>query len=139
MQQFSKPEVGSKITVTIRNKSINIVNQKEFDEISLTGIVGRNDTWNQPNTFVLNISGGHEFVPKRVICLSNVVNIKYENGQIGKSIPSKSQIDEKVFKVKGSKGSEYIVIKRGNKYTCDCIAGGFGRVCKHVKFVIETE
>lgn len=39
------------------------------------------------------------------------------------------------FYVKGSKGDIYTVTKRGNSFTCTCIAGSMGRLCKHVKQV----
>lgn len=35
--------------------------------------------------------------------------------------------------VTGSKGASYVVSRSGSRWHCSCVAGGFGRACKHVK------
>jgi hypothetical protein len=44
--------------------------------------------------------------------------------------PYNSKIEE--FKVEGSGGNTYTVIKRNNSLTCDCPGGKFRGVCKHI-------
>ena len=35
-------------------------------------------------------------------------------------------------------GNTYTVIVTGKSWTCDCPAGQYGHVCKHVKAVVEA-
>ena len=135
MTTFQKPEVGKHVTVTLRLRDFYMFAKEPFTEVTLNGIVGRSDAWHAPNTFVLNTDNA--IVAKRVIALEHVVDLKYSDGAVAKTSEGTTVSKERVFKVKSSKGSEYLVILRGNKYTCDCIAGGFGRLCKHVKAVKE--
>jgi hypothetical protein len=60
------------------------------------------------------------------ITLSDVEHIK----------PLKKNVQE--FIVKGSKGNLYTVKKRGNSFICDCPAGKFRGICKHMN-KIKTE
>ena len=38
--------------------------------------------------------------------------------------------------VEGSKGKAYTVTKRGSQWACTCVAGGFGKPCKHINQVV---
>lgn len=70
-----------------------------------------------------------------------VARIEYldQDGTIvGSSTPTEAQQDTKVavpqtWEVEGSGGKIYTVISDGGKWTCTCVAGSFGRECKHVK------
>lgn len=137
MTQIQKPAVGSRVSVTLKLRDYYIFNPTGWKEITLEGVVGKSDSWNNPDTFVLNV--GCEHVPKRVISLEHVVALAYADGKRGETTVSgtTAKVKERVFKVKSSKGSEHLVILRGKKFTCDCVAGGFGRECKHVKAVKE--
>lgn len=44
-----------------------------------------------------------------------------------------SKIKTQEFEVTGSTGNKYIVTKRGNNISCDCPAGKFRGMCKHIK------
>lgn len=48
--------------------------------------------------------------------------------------PPKSMVNESRYKVEGSKGNVYEVVRTGNYWTCSCPAHGFGRGkdCKHI-------
>lgn len=135
MTKFEKPAVGSRVSVTLKLKDYYIFNPTGWKEITLEGIVRKSDSWNDPDTFVLDV--GDTPVPQRVIALERVVALAYADGVRGKTTVSGVAPKERVFKVKSSKGSEHLVIMRGKKFTCDCVAGGFGRECKHVKAVKE--
>lgn len=37
------------------------------------------------------------------------------------------------WEVPGSKGTTYTVTRKDNHWTCTCVAGGFGKACKHVQ------
>ena len=37
------------------------------------------------------------------------------------------------YKVIGSKGNEYEVVIEGIRFSCTCMAGAFGTLCKHVR------
>ena len=42
-------------------------------------------------------------------------------------------IKTEIFKVTGSTGNKYTVTKRGDTIGCDCPAGKFRGMCKHIK------
>lgn len=42
-------------------------------------------------------------------------------------------IKTEIFKVTGSTGNKYNVTKRGDAISCDCPAGKFRGMCKHIK------
>jgi hypothetical protein len=46
-----------------------------------------------------------------------------------------ASIKSETFQVTGSTGNKYNVTKRGNEFSCDCPAGKFRGMCKHIKNV----
>jgi hypothetical protein len=47
------------------------------------------------------------------------------------------RVSEHIFQVKGSKGDLYTVTYLIDRFTCNCVAGSFGKKCKHVKQIEE--
>lgn len=37
------------------------------------------------------------------------------------------------YKVIGSRGTEYTIVIKGIRFSCTCMAGHFGNLCKHVR------
>jgi hypothetical protein len=109
------PSVGSTITVDCRY----ITKSATF-----TGVVVNPYRWLSATEFCLQ-TGNKEF-PVSVINLANVVDMKILKGSATKT---------RKFKVKGSKGDEYLVTFVNNNYSCHCIGFKYHSKCKHITSV----
>jgi hypothetical protein len=70
-----------------------------------------------------------------------VARIEYLD-ENGKPIKSESPVEAQdepeeeealTWQVEGSKGKIYTVAKHGDQWSCTCVAGSFGKACKHVQ------
>jgi hypothetical protein len=111
------PTVGSTIAVDCQY----ITKSSTF-----TGVVVKPYRWLSADEFCLQ-TGNKEF-PVSVINLANIVNMKILNGSTSKT---------RKFKVKGSKGDEYLVTLSDNHYSCHCIGFKYHNKCKHITKVKE--
>lgn len=111
------PSVGSTITVDCRY----ITKSATF-----TGVVVNPYRWLSADEFCLQ-TDTKEF-PVSVINLANVVDMKILKGSATKT---------RKFKVKGSKGDEYLVTFVNNNYSCHCIGFKYHSKCKHITKVKE--
>ena len=109
------PSVGSTITVDCQY----ITKSSTF-----TGVFVNPYRWLSADEFCLQ-TDNKEF-PVSVINLANVVDIKILNGSATKT---------RKFKVKGSKGDEYLVTLSDNHYSCHCIGFKYHSKCKHITSV----
>ena len=109
------PSVGSTITVDC----CYITKSSTF-----TGVVVNPYRWLSADEFCLQ-TDNKEF-PVSVINLANVVDMKILNGSATKT---------RKFKVKGSKGDEYLVTLSDNHYSCHCIGFKYHSKCKHITSV----
>ena len=80
--------------------------------------------WLSADEFCLQ-TGNKEF-PISVINLKSIVDLKILNGSTTKT---------RKFKVKGSKGDEYLVTLSDNHYSCHCIGFKYHSKCKHITSV----
>jgi len=80
----------------------------------------------------LCITSTESRLPVRSIKLSSILRITLASGEVRKfeegSVPAVSNI----YQVQGSKGAVYEVTRGDGHWRCNCLAGGFGRQCKHV-------
>lgn len=113
----SLPSVGS--TVTVNCKYIT-------KSTTFTGVIVKPYRWLGADEFCLQ-TGNKEF-PISVINLANVVHLEIHNGSTTKT---------RKFKVKGSKGDEYLVTLSDNHYSCHCIGFKYYNKCKHITKVKE--
>ena len=111
------PTVGSTISVNC---------QYYTGAAKFEGVVVNPYRWLSTNEFCLQ-TGNKEF-PVSVINLANVVNMKILNGSASKT---------RKFKVKGSKGDEYLVTLVNDNYSCHCIGFKYHGKCKHITKVKE--
>jgi hypothetical protein len=93
--------------------------------IQLTGIVTPKPPWEtSPTAIGLHVWGSE--VPDRVIDMRRVVAVD------GEKVTFKSS-SQKVFKVAGSKGETYTVVKTsGGVWSCNCVGFGYRRTCRHI-------
>ena len=109
------PSVGSTVKVSC----------KFYTGVShFTGTVIKPYKWLQSEEFCLQ-TGNKEF-PISVINLKSIIDLKILNGSTTKS---------RKFKVKGSKGDEYLVTLSDNHYSCHCIGFKYHSKCKHITSV----
>ena len=111
------PSVGSTITVDC---------QYITKSTTFTGVVIKPQRGLGPNEFCLQ-TDNKEF-PVSVINLANVVTMKILSGTTTKT---------RKFKVKGSKGDEYLVTLVNDNYSCHCIGFKYYHKCKHITKVKE--
>jgi hypothetical protein len=74
-------------------------------------------------------------IPVRSFKMEHVVKIVRADGSetlLPSVAPVKKEKDTS-WMVTGSKGASYVVSRSGSRWHCSCVAGGFGRACKHVK------
>lgn len=113
--------------VTVRNpeferKNIWMFEQPEFFEYE--GEEVKPGKWENPES-VLCMTTGIKDWPVRSIQRKNIVSI---DGTPFVRVQSNAV---KVFKVKGSKGSEYVVTGSNGNWTCTCPGFQFRKSCKH--------
>ena len=91
---------------------------------NFVGTVIKPYKWLSADEFCLQ-TGNKEF-PISVINLKSIVDLKILNGSTTKT---------RKFKVKGSKGDEYLVTLSDNHYSCHCIGFKYHSKCKHITSV----
>ena len=106
------PTVGSTISVNC---------QYYTGAAKFEGVVIKPYRWLSTDEFCLQT--GNKAFPVSVINLVNVVDMKILKGSATKT---------RKFKVKGSKGDEYLVTFVNNNYSCHCIGFKYHSKCKHI-------
>jgi hypothetical protein len=133
---FAKPKVDSEITVTIRIPTISYWTVGTgYEEFTYTGTVIADNKWTQPTEFVLLTPLTPNY-PKRTVQLKWITSLNYANGT--EAILTKEDNTTYQWTVDGSKGNKYIVIKAGNKFTCDCTGFTYRKTCKHIQQTIDN-
>lgn len=112
--------------VKVRNTEFNrpgvwFFEQPEFFEYEGEEVHAK---WIEPHQ--LGLTTGNPEWPVRVIARKNIESINNKEFKQTESTP-------KTFKVKGSKGDEYVVSVNGDRFNCTCSGFQFRRTCKHVK------
>lgn len=112
--------------VKVRNPEFGRKNVWFFDQPEFFEYEGEefNAKWIDPTQ--LGLTTGNPEWPVRVIARKHIVSIDNKAFEQTKS-------DIKTFKVKGSKGDEYVVTIGNGKMNCTCSGFQFRRNCKHVK------
>lgn len=114
------PAIGSKVSVTVRHKSIYLYAKTPWDEKTYQGTVVKNPKWIDADSF--SVQTEDKSYPVKVIHSGNVHKIQILFGDV--------QSVEK-FKIKGSKG-DYIVTKSGSQFSCTCVGFKYHAKCKHI-------
>lgn len=131
--QFTKPAIGSKVSVMVRSKEDYIYATSPFRDDVLEGVVLPNHKLAQPDAFTLRVKCAN--VPVREIRMKNVIDLQYADGSIASSTEINNET--KTLVVKGSKGEEYVVTKEGDTFSCSCPGFQFRRACRHLALLKE--
>ena len=126
------PQIGSKVTVTVRNAMADFRHLYGSGVISehetFTGTVAPTERW-QDAKRTLNLTTGIKSFPVRSIDMARVVSI---NGAKAKVIVAPKS---RTWLVKGSKGNTYTVTEENGNRSCTCVGFGFRHQCKHLNMV----
>lgn len=137
MVEFTIPKIGQRVRVFT---GYTIAWMNEYNR-PIVGTVAPSNPWDHPNSFRLYPSdlGIGSASGDSTISTDRVTRIEYlDSSQDTQTIekvpvePSTGSVAPVYFQVEGSKGASYTVTKIGDKFTCNCVAAGFGRQCKHV-------
>ena len=125
---FAKPDVGSEIVITTctPNPTQPFALPKTYQ-----GTVVKSFKWAGDHDFCLTT--GDSAFPVRVIDIRYVKEMTYRDGTAATPTTDTAAVPKiQSWTVEGSKGDMYIVTNDDGKWACDCVAGRFGRHCKHV-------
>jgi len=117
------PSVGSKISVTVRHKAVNLFAKSPWDERQYTGVVVNNAKWIDAESFSLRTED--KAYPVKIIHSKSVHSIRMLSGNTQKV---------RKFQVKSSSGT-YIVTESGKQYSCTCVGFKYHAKCKHINAV----
>jgi hypothetical protein len=121
------PSVGSTVSVEVRNVSAFAYPASHVFE----GQVVPSPSWLVGEH--LSLTTHIPTFPVRMIPVDRILKIGQTAVSFGSSKPTNSSSEKMSWTVKGSKGDTYVVSRKNHGFVCSCIAGGFGRACKHVK------
>lgn len=143
MAELEYPAIGRRVRV--RTKPYRFGWMNEGRPFPPEGIVAYPQPFNPPNS--LRLVQANNLIGESVIDWERVVSIEYLDA--GATQAPVTPVEEptqtakpalpeyKTWSVAGSKKGFYTVTKDGSNWSCTCVAGGFGRTCKHVKKIIE--
>ena len=126
-QTITLPKVGDTITVTVKNRTLGMIVYRPLTT-TFEGKVLPSFPWCDKDEFCL--SSGTGFI--RRIKLHNVEKIMNADGKLFE-LQKEQTPNVAEFHIKDSKGDTYVVSQTGQKWRCNCVAGQFGRNCKHVE------
>jgi hypothetical protein len=124
---FAKPKIGSDIEIvtTTPNPAQPFALPKRH-----RGTVVKPFNWVGDHDFCLTT--GDSAFPVRVVDIRYVKEMKFIDGT--EAVITETAVPKiRSWTVDGSKGNQYIVTNDDGKWSCDCVAGKFGRHCKHVE------
>jgi hypothetical protein len=132
-ESLNYPKAGS--YVRVRTKPFKLAWMNAYPPAPPEGIV----TQRKDKTALELWDAKKHFSP--LIEWDRVESIEYldENGNtISSDTPTEAQQEpeeeqEESWEVPGSKGKIYTVTRKDNQWSCTCVAGSFGKACKHVQ------
>ena len=123
------PAVGTQVTVVVKNVSRR--NPWDPETLQFAGKIAPTYKWLDADYFCLTTNDPQ--FPIRSIRQERVVTISSGGNTISQTPASQQAMKTGTWQVKGSKGDIYNGTRNGDRWTCDCVAGQFGRSCRHVK------
>jgi hypothetical protein len=138
MSDIKVPPIGTRVEVLSRY-TLEWMNQYRRPTI---GIVAHSNPWDKPGTFrLVEIEGPFKQHYESNIKLDALEYLKVLGTSRDPENPDAANVPDprnaRSFEIKGSKDNLYIVTIDGEKSSCTCSAGQFGRMCKHVKAARE--
>ena len=130
---YNRPEVGKVVTV-VTDWSDTYETSMDYVRIiyskqTKTGTVVANEKYNDPASF--NITTGKPQFPVANIPLHRVISLEYSDGAVPETVDAIDD-DSETWTSPGSKGNEYVITRRGNLWSCECVGWQYRSQCKHV-------
>jgi hypothetical protein len=126
--QFAIPDAGCRIAVTFEFPSY-VVGTSKVSRTTISGIVEKATKHTPPN-FVRIATDFDSPVRVREIPLYRITNIEYADGR--QATVQLTEDESKTWTVQGSRGSQYVVVRSKNSWSCNCPGFQFRKSCKHV-------
>ena len=135
------PPIGTRVEV----ETFYTIEWMNFPRPPIVGIVSISNPWDKPGTFRIanreDVFGKTHF--ESTIAVERVKSLKILGTSKDPENPEAANVPDPVkaetFEIKGSKDNVYMVVIDGDKSSCTCSAGKFGRPCKHVKAAREMQ
>jgi hypothetical protein len=133
VKNLRKP--GILVEVTVANPFWDKYNIPQPNFRLYKGVTREPFKWVSTESFCMS---GDEHIDTRVIQFKNILKLKIGDTYIPdkeiETLVSNKTSADKIFKVKGSKGDEYVVTYSQNKgWSCTCTGFGFRSKCKHIE------
>ena len=128
MKKFSKPQVGSQITVTTyyEKAGYSPLVPKSHTKV---GVVVKSASYDEPDSF--RLATDNKYYPISVVSLDSVVSLEYADGTKG-AMEDKKIVTVSAWEVPSSKNGSYTVTRSGSHYSCSCVGFQYRKSCKHV-------
>jgi hypothetical protein len=124
---MNMPSIGSKVSITVRVRDINLFAPSPYKNIIYNGNIIKSQKWVNADSF--SIETTDKEYPVKIIPSEWVTDIKIISGTV--------QTIRK-FQVKGIKGT-YIVTQGDKQYSCTCIGFKYRAKCKHITAVVKKQ
>jgi len=124
-------EIGKTVTIKVENimwpsRHLYAAGVVKGEFNYYTGTIMR-EKWFAPDE--IGITTGNPDFPFRRIRRERIVDVN------GTKFTPPPKVERTEFKVTGSKGNTYTVIKEGSRATCTCPGYSFRKICKHLEMV----
>jgi hypothetical protein len=124
-------EIGKIVTIKVENimwpsRHLYAAGVVKGEFNYYTGTIMR-EKWFAPDE--IGITTGNPDFPFRRIRRERIVDVN------GTKFTPPPKVERTEFKVTGSKGNTYTVIKEGSRATCTCPGYSFRKICKHLEMV----
>lgn len=130
------PQIGSKVRITTDWSQYKAGFAAYLPRMSVTeGVVVEPESWEYND--VIAVATGNPSFPVSSVPINRITNIEYLDGAESQRERKDVLNTAKVYQIPGSKGTTYTVTIDGKNHSCTCVAGQFGRSCKHVKQALE--
>ena len=145
MSELQMPAVGRHIRIYTKPYKLAWMNKVRYKPTE--GFMSYSERFNPPGT--IRLCPANTYLGESVIEWDRIDRIEYldEQGEDTSATPVESQVDHststepevQTWPIEGSKGKTYTVTKRGSQWSCTCVAGGFGKACKHVRQILDEK
>lgn len=139
MSKIKIPKIGTRVRVTtdwadVYRNHMPLYRDLHSIQVDEGTIIRSDAEVDDPDTFRILVQRAYH--PETVIPRHRVMKLEVLEGpgevQKADPTPRRDTQEVRVWSVKGSKGDNYTVSRKGNIWTCTCQGFEFRKTCKHV-------
>jgi hypothetical protein len=130
MMKNTLPQVGDQVTVVVRNDNQGMQAWRAATS-TYQGCIVASPKWLDDGNFCMT---GEALHPVRILNYAKVVSMQQGGQDV--TVPVIRKAAEpvvKTYEIAGSRGNSYTVTFQNGAWKCPCVAGGFGKQCRHIK------